>query len=161
MQLTNVEVEMEASSIITQVTREEDQITSFAQEKGKPWLLDMITWFPHRQPSANIKKGVKRSSSCILSHVPFQSKGFSFLICKRIFRCYLKVWKGGGGVEGEGCEFYGPTMLSHFWGKNSWFFSNVFYVMWFVFLFKCQHSLQGIDNCGNVNKACKCNSGYL
>ena len=33
--LTNVEVEMEASSIITQVTREEDQITSFAQEKGK------------------------------------------------------------------------------------------------------------------------------
>ena len=29
---------MEASSIITQVTREEDQITSFAQEKGKPWL---------------------------------------------------------------------------------------------------------------------------
>jgi len=31
--LTNVEGEMEASSIITQVTREEDQITSFAQEK--------------------------------------------------------------------------------------------------------------------------------
>ena len=33
--MTNVEGEMEASSIITQVTREEDQITSFAQEKGK------------------------------------------------------------------------------------------------------------------------------
>ncbi len=37
--LTNVEVEMEASSIITQVTREEDQITSFAQEKGDLCLI--------------------------------------------------------------------------------------------------------------------------
>lgn len=32
--LTNVEIEMEASSIITQVTREEDQITTVVQEKG-------------------------------------------------------------------------------------------------------------------------------
>ena len=40
--LTNVEVEMEASSIITQVTREEDQITSFAQEKGILYLVTKI-----------------------------------------------------------------------------------------------------------------------
>lgn len=44
--LTNVEVEMEASSIITQVTREEDQITSFAQEKGKHYDLSEPTQLP-------------------------------------------------------------------------------------------------------------------
>lgn len=40
--LTNVEGEMEASSIITQVTREEDQITSFAQEKGKKKFSEKV-----------------------------------------------------------------------------------------------------------------------
>ena len=56
---------MEASSIITQVTREEDQITSFAQEKGMVVLLICVGfagfWFaasPPPRPGAHRTTGI-------------------------------------------------------------------------------------------------------
>lgn len=71
---TNVEVEMEASSIITQVTREEDQITSFTQEKGNE-KISLINKFG--KFSVSTIRGIDREGP------GWREKGFYFpvMVC--------------------------------------------------------------------------------
>lgn len=94
--LTNVEVEMEASSIITQVTREEDQITSFAQEKGD--ICKIFTRIPNLcYPMFSATRlirppGMEGNCMCVCV-----CTCMSVCVCAL---CSYKVWEGWGRSRG-------------------------------------------------------------
>ena len=94
--LTNVEVEMEASSIITQVTREEDQITSFAQEKGDLCLMFQVLpnlFYPNYLPNRhNVEPGMEGNCMCACVYM-------YVCLCVCVL-CSYKVWEGLGRSRG-------------------------------------------------------------
>ena len=93
--LTNVEVEMEASSIITQVTREEDQITSFAQEKGDLCLIfegSPNLFYPtYLHTRLNRQPGMEGNCMCCVC----------VCTCMSVFVCVCSVFLYGVGGVGK------------------------------------------------------------
>lgn len=95
--LTNVEVEMEASSIITQVTREEDQITSFAQEKGDLCLIlkDRRIYFTLVFSLLDLIDSREwRETACVVCVYMYV-----WCLCVCVL-CSYKVWEGLGRSRG-------------------------------------------------------------